>query len=149
MKKFAFRLQRVLKLRETHEKLRRGEFGREQQRLMDEQSRLEFFRSERELQMCEARVVREQPFSIWSQGISCRYLHRIGHVVEYQQSRVQNQEHAVEGARTRYTEARRDTRILEILREKKMDEWKREYLLDEGKLLDEVGSRTSALEETC
>jgi flagellar FliJ protein len=149
VKKFAFRLQRVLHLREIHEKLRLGEFGREQQVLMDEESRLKLFQGERESQISETRTVRAQPFSIWSQGINCRYLQRIGHVVEYQQTRVVTQEQAVEKARARYTEARRDTRVLEILREKKIDEWKRESLLDEAKVLDEVGSRTSALEETC
>ncbi|HEY3295746.1 MAG TPA: flagellar export protein FliJ [bacterium] len=149
MKKFTFRLQKVLALREAREKLRLGEFGREQQKLQDEQARLELFQTEREMQIRDTRSVREQPFSAWSQGISTRYMQRIGRVVDFQQTRVQTQEQALEQARHRYTEARRDTRILEMLREKKVDEWTRENLLDEAKVLDEVGSRNSQPEETC
>jgi len=149
MKKFAFRLQRVLKLREAHEKLRLGEFGFEQKRLLDEQSRLELFQGERELQIRDARSEQAQPFSVWSRWINGRYLERIGRVVEFQETRVQTQEQMVTVARNRYTEARRDTRILEMLREKKMDEWTRETLRDEAKTLDEVGSRKTDAEETC
>jgi flagellar FliJ protein len=141
MKKFAFRLERVLKLREAREKMRLGEFGQEQKKLADEQTRLNLFRDERENQIRETKTVREKPFSIWSQGINCRYLQRIERVVEFQQVRVQSQQQAVEQARSKYTEARRDTRILEMLREKKVDEWARETLLDEAKTLDEAAAR--------
>jgi len=144
MKKFQFRLQRVLKLREANEKLKLGELGREQQRLMDEQTRLELFQGEKELQIRETRAVREQPFSVWAQGINHRYLQRIGRVVEYQQTRVNEQKSAVEEARVTYTEARRETRVLEMLRDKKKEEWTREVLSEEAKELDEVGSRRFA-----
>jgi flagellar protein FliJ len=149
VKKFVFRLQRVLKLREAHEKQRLGEFGREQQRLMEEENKLKLFRTEREMQINEARAERTEPFSAWSQGVSHRYLLRIGNVVDFQQTRVQNQEQSVTRARLRYMDARRDTRILEILREKKTDEWRAESLSEEAKVLDEVGSRKAGGEETC
>jgi flagellar FliJ protein len=148
VKKFAFRLQRVLKLREANEKLKLGEFGREQQKLMDEQTRLRLFEGERDFQLHEVRTARQKEFSVWSQGNGCRYLQRIGRVVEFQSMRVEDQQQSVLHARQIYLDARRDTRVLEMLREKKREEWQVETLLEEGKVLDEIGSRKPDGEES-
>jgi len=69
-------------------------------------------------------------------------------VVEFQTARVEDQQRSVHQARDRYLDARRDTRILERLREKKREEWQVETLLEEGKVLDEVGSRKPSGEES-
>jgi flagellar FliJ protein len=141
MKKFAFRLQRVLDLREAQEKVRLGQLGAEQQRLNQEMQKLDVFKGEQVLQLQEARTGRMAPFSVWSQSQDCRYLGRISRVIDYQTGRVNVQKQSVEIARVNYVEARKDTRVLETLREKKMDEWKLERLREEGNILDEVGSR--------
>jgi flagellar protein FliJ len=149
MKKFAYRLQRVLDLRAAQEQVRLAEFGREQQALIKEQQKLDVFRGEEALQMQEARSERHAPFSIWSQTLDCRYLHRISRVIDYQTGRVEKQKQAVDGARTVYLDAHKETRVLEILREKKLDEWKVDSIRDEYNVLDEVSSRKTGDEELC
>jgi flagellar FliJ protein len=141
MKKFAFRLQRVMDLRVAQEKVKLGQLGSEQQRLNQEIHKLDVFRGEQELQIREVQCERMEPFSVWAQTQNCRYLGRISRVIDFQHGRVQAQERSVESARLKYVEARKDTRVLEILREKKWDEWKLDRLREENKILDEVGSR--------
>jgi flagellar export protein FliJ len=141
VKKFAFRLQRVLDIREAREKLKLAELGREQQRLLAEQQKLRLFETEKENQVSEIRQERSEPFKIWMQTTSQRYLQRVARVVEFQHGRVEEQNVAVVTARDHYVEARRETNVMERLREIKKDEWTHEGLLEEGKVLDEVGSR--------
>lgn len=141
MKRFSFRLQRILDLRAASERARLADFGREQQRLLAEQQKLDLFEGEQTTQIAEMRVGRSQPFAVWWQTMESRYLGRIGHVIEFQQQRVRTQTDCVEGARGRYLSARRDTSVMEKLRGKKLDEWKQDVLQEEGKILDEVGSR--------
>jgi flagellar export protein FliJ len=147
VKKFAFRLQRVLDIRAAREKLKLADFGREQQRLASEQEKLDLFTGEQELQFAQMRASATEPFAAWSQHTNCRYLQRIGRVIEFQEGRVEAQTQAVEGARGRYIEARRDTQALEKLRETHFREWKGEWLRDEARTLDEVGSRKRASSE--
>jgi len=141
MKKFQFRLQRIRDLRLAQEKDKLSEFGKEQQKLSDEKQKLELFRSESQTQVNALREERGRPFTVWNQTISHHYLSRIGRVIDYQQGVIVKQSHSVEEARSRYLDAHRDTTILDKLRDKKHVEWTRDVLREEGKLLDEVGSR--------
>ncbi|MBU0508914.1 flagellar export protein FliJ [bacterium] len=141
MKTFHFRLQRIRDLRHAREKDRLTELGREQKQLAYEEQRLDIFRGEAGSQLNEMKAERGQPFKVWRQTVSLRYMHRVDRVIEYQSARVVEQTHAVEKARDKYLDARRDTSILDRLREKKFGEWKRDELREEGKLLDEIGSR--------
>lgn len=141
MNAFRFRLQRVRDLREAREKDKLTEFGREQRKLGLETERLTMFQSEARQQMDDMRVERMEPFAVWGQTASVRYLSRVEHVIAYQSARVSEQEQMVEQARLRFLDARRETEVLDRLREKHYEEWKRGMLHDEGKLLDEIGSR--------
>jgi flagellar protein FliJ len=141
MKKFNFRLQRVLDIREAREKLKLAELGREQQRLLAEQQKLNLFQSEKDMQVSEIKRQREEPFAVWAQTANQRYLQRVARVVEFQEGRVESQGEEVVAARDRYIVARRDTSVMERLREIKREEWNYEALREEGKVLDEVGSR--------
>jgi flagellar export protein FliJ len=141
MKRFAFRLQRILELRRAREKASLVELGREQQRLALENEKLDLFCNERELQLQETRVGRSKPFTAWAQAVNVRYLNRVGRAIEFQTHAVRRQETSVETARRRFHERRRDTQVLDHLRDKKQDEWRVDVLREEGKILDEVGSR--------
>lgn len=141
MKTFRFRLQRLRDLREAREKDKLTEFGREQRQLGLEEQRLTMFQDEASQQLEEMRVERNQPFAVWGQTASVRYLSRVDHVIDYQSARVAEQGRAVEQARNRFLDARRETEVLDRLREKHFDQWKRDSLREEGKVLDEIGSR--------
>lgn len=141
MKAFKFRLQRLRDLREAREKDKLREFGREQRRLGVEEQRLTMFRGEAAQQMADMRDERNQPFAVWGQRASVSYLSRVDRVIDYQAGRVAEQERVAAQARNRFLEARRETEILERLREKHFDQWRRDALREEGKILDEIGSR--------
>jgi flagellar protein FliJ len=141
MKRFAFRLQRVLDLRHAHEKQKLTELGLEQQRLDQERQKLQLFEQEKETQIADMRAARETPFSAWTQRISNHYTQRVARVVDFQTNRVHGQIQSVETARQRYLDARKDTRVMTRLKEKQLDEWQQDILREEGKILDEIGSR--------
>jgi len=141
VKAFRFRLQRVRDLREAREKDRLTEFGREQRKLGLEKERLTMFRDEAAQQIAEMRGERGEPFPVWAQRVSLSYLGRVDRVIEYQTARVDEQGRTVEQSRERYLEARRETEVLERLREKHFDQWQRDLRREEGKVLDEIGSR--------
>jgi flagellar FliJ protein len=141
MKRFAFRLQKILELRQAHEKASLAEMGRQLQRLTEENQKLDLFRGEREAQLEESRAVRGETFTAWTQSANSRYLHRVGRAIEFQIQAVQKQERCVAAARNRFRERKRDTDVLEQLRDKKRDEWRQELLREENKILDEVASR--------
>lgn len=147
MKRFAFRLQRILDLRRATEEQILAQFGREQMRLRDEQLRLTLFRDEQETQMTEVATDRQEPFTVWSQAATCRYLQRVSRVIEFQSGRVAQQCGQVDAARGVYLRARQDTTILERLREKRHADWLKDELRDEGKILDEIGSPPRDREE--
>lgn len=141
MKRFAFRLQRILELRQAREKACMIELGRERQRLQLENERLHLFQNEQKTQLEETKIDRMQVFQAWSQVANSRYLTRVGRAIDFQTQAVHQQERNVEVARHRYQERRRDTQILDQLREKKRDEWRAETLHEEAVNLDEIGSR--------
>jgi flagellar protein FliJ len=139
MKKFNFRLQRVLNLRAAREKQRLSEFGQQQQVLRREQEKLDLFHGEQQAQLEEMQVSRAREFVAWSFQSGQRYIVRIGRVLEMQTQRVHHQEQAVETARETYLTARRETSVLEHLRERRREEWDKLMLQEEGKVLDDVG----------
>jgi flagellar protein FliJ len=139
MKKFNFRLQRVLNLREASEKQRLNEFGQQQQILRREQEKLDLFHGEQRAQLEEMQVSRAREFVAWSFQSGQRYIVRIGRVLELQTQRVHGQEKVVETARETYLMARRETSVLEHLRERRQEEWDKLMLQEEGKVLDDVG----------
>jgi flagellar export protein FliJ len=141
MKRFAFRLQRILELRRAREKASLAELGRELQRLLQENQKLDLFRGEQEAQIHETRVGRSESFTAWTQAANVRYLQRVGRAIEFQTGIICRQEKNVDAARGRFHERKRDTQVLDQLREKKRDEWRADALREEGKILDEVGSR--------
>ncbi|MFZ5434421.1 MAG: flagellar export protein FliJ [Calditrichota bacterium] len=147
MKAFKFRLQRIRDLREAKEKSKLIEFGKEQQKLSDEQQKLNLFQTEAELQVMDLRTERQQPFRVMDQSTSFRYMNRIARVIDYQNGVVRAQMNSVERARLRYLDAHRDTKVMDRLRNKRFQDWTREMLREEGKVLDEVGTRKQDRDE--
>jgi flagellar protein FliJ len=147
LKKFAFRLQKVLDVRHLHEKEKLGLLGREQKILETEEYKLDLFRRETETHITSVRIEQAQPFKVWSQNLNQSYMRRIKGVVEYQQGQVRNQMQMVETARIRYIEARRDTKTIEQIKEKRHEEWKQEIAREETIQLDEFASRSHAVKE--
>jgi flagellar FliJ protein len=142
MKKFKFRLQRILDIRTVQEKVKFTMLGQQRIKLEKEQVKLDLFEKESASQIDQIRSEKTQPFKAWSQQANMQYLKRLDRVIAYQKGAVENQEEAVARARGNYVKAHRDTESLEKIQEKKQNEWKTETLREEGLVLDEHGSRT-------
>jgi flagellar FliJ protein len=149
MKKFSFRLQKVLDLREAVERKKLGEFGSEQIRLDHEKEKLGLFCREEETHVQAVRTEQAQPFRVWTQKANHQYLKRIEWVIEFQEGQVQTQTRAVATARLNYIEARRDTRTIEQLRTQKLQEWTIESSREEDKMLDEFAGRMHSGGKEC
>jgi flagellar protein FliJ len=142
MKKFSFRLQRVMDVRAATEKMKLAEFGKQQQILLQEQAKLDLFKNEELYQYGAMQSERQKAFSAWMFAVGNNYMRRLGKVIDFQSQRVYTQQNSVAAARNVYLDARRDTAILEKLREKKREEWRQGELLSETVLLDEVAANS-------
>jgi flagellar export protein FliJ len=142
MKKFKFRLQRVLDIRTVQEKAKLTALGQERIKLDSEQRKLDIFVRESGAQIEQIRQEQSQPFRCWTQQTNSRYLKRLDRVIQFQKNAVNEQEKQVLRARSKYEKAHRDTESLEKVHDKKVDEWKLEVNREECIELDEHGTRS-------
>jgi len=133
MKKFKFRLQRVLDFRKI--------FKREKQRVLNEKNhalnmakeRLDFLNS------CEREnlIKQEQILNVAEVELSANYAARLREEIVHQRLAIIHAEDEVEKALAEYIEAAKEEKALIKLKEKKISEY-REYLdVEERKALDD------------
>jgi flagellar export protein FliJ len=148
LKKFDFRLRRVLDIRALQEKVKLTELGRERSKLADEERKLELFKRESDSQLEQIRNEQSREFPTWSQQANLRYLTRLSNVIRFQQNSVSTQSDSVTRVRGEFTDARKRTESLERMQEKKLSEWKQDAIKEEGKRLDEHGARRQSTGES-
>jgi flagellar FliJ protein len=144
MKKFNFRLQRVLDIRTVQEKAKLTTLGQERLKLEGEQRKLDIFVRESGAQIEQIRQEQSQPFRCWTQQANNRYLKRLDRVIRFQKRAVTEQERQVANARGIYEKAHRETEALIKIHDKKVVEWKHDAGREECIELDEHGSRSHA-----
>lgn len=144
MKRFEFRFQRVLALKETLEEARRAELGAavavlnreaEELRRLQEQRRDYRSRSER-----LPRAVLNPPLL----AINTSYLQRLQREIGEQGERLARAQGVVDERRRRLLAATKERRVFEILREKALEAHRREHNRQERIFLDEVGEQLHA-----
>lgn len=141
MKRFRFAFERLLKLRKSQVEMRSAELGQERLKLDQEMHKLKLFRSEADAQVAEMRTARLDSFCAGDQCVGAKYLARVGRVIDFQQGAVGRQQSRVEVAQARLIGARRDTQIMEKLKDKKQAEWQAVTSREETAQLDEIGVR--------
>ena len=141
MKRFNFRFQRILKIKERMEEARKIALGKviavlnlEQERLADlEQTRMLYRQGGREL------LALQLDPSLLSLNVS--YLQRLQREIQEQRVRIQQVEKAVEEKRQELVEATKERRVYEILKERAVEDYRREQKRQERIMLDEVGGQ--------
>jgi flagellar FliJ protein len=133
MKKFSFRLQNVLELREREEEEKERLLGTATARLLSAKGALAMLEGKRE---------QNQPGSddeslVYMSGL---YLARLLHEIEQAAQFVQQCEAEVEAAREEYIRAHRAAESLRKLRQKKLDEYNKALEAHEEKFLDEIST---------
>lgn len=83
---------------------------------------------------------RQSPFEVWNFTADTRYRVRVGEAKVSQAGRIQHATQQEEVRRQDLTQARRQTRVLEKLRELRHADWKLEVSRQEDKLLDEIAT---------
>lgn len=133
MKRFNFRLQRVLEIRERfrdemRQELVQRNFERDRERNILADLDQEFLRS---------KVKEGGTYSAGEMVLVGDYSARLQEQIEQQRARVLAAQEAAERARERYIEASKESQALEKLKEKRQQEYVEQTLKEEGAQLDE------------
>ena len=144
MKRFTFRLQRILDIREQIRDEARQELGRRNAILAQEQSILAGLEAElNRLTGASDGIVTAGELLLTN-----AYALRVQKLIEQQAVKVEEARQAVIQAQERYIQANKDARALEMLKEKKRAEYDQEVLKEEINQLDEVAMQRASSRET-
>jgi flagellar FliJ protein len=137
MKRFKFRLQRILDIREQIRDEARQELGRRNAVLAHEQSVLWGLEAELlRLNAGENGIVTASELLLTG-----AYAQRIQKLIEQQALKVEEARKAVVEAQERYIQANKDAKALEMLKDKRRAEYDHEVLKEEINQLDEVATQ--------
>ena len=137
MKPFAFGLQKVLNLRKYYEDEAKIELGRAVSVLADIEAKLLALAAER------ARAAAAQ-FAPGNNAVMIQqymyYLLRLDNIEEILLNDKLLAEQKVEEAREAFLEASRERKVLDKLKDKRQEEYHKEWLDEETKVLDDISS---------
>ena len=133
MKRFNFRLQRVLEIRERYRDEVRQELVQRNFELDRERSIL----ADLDQEFLRSKVEEGGTYSASEMVLVGAYSTRLQQQIEQQRLRVIAAERATEEARERYIEASKESQALEKLKEKRRQEYVEQTLKEEGIQLDE------------
>lgn len=140
MKRFRFRLQRILDIREQIRDEARQELGRRNAELAHEESVLRGLEGElARLQASGDGIVTAGEYLLMG-----AYAMRVQKLIEQQYLRIEEARKLVIAAQEKYIQANKDARALELLKEKKREEYDQEILREEINQLDEVATQRAA-----
>ena len=141
MKRFRFRLQTLLDMKQRREdELARkvaeknDEIIRADKDLLKGRDRLARFQAEEKKQ----RAVALSPLLL---RLSVLHRHNLQRDIEDQGRRIAGLKQELEAAVRSLTEAKKERRALEILRDKKREQWKLDYMQEERKFTDDVSQK--------
>ncbi|MCL2093277.1 MAG: flagellar export protein FliJ [Treponema sp.] len=135
MRPFRFNLQKILDLRIYDEEEAKIELGRATGVLVDLENRIKALAAER------ARTAASQFDGANSAAMIQQYMYyllRLDNLKEELLSEAAQAELKVEEAREAYLAASRERKVLDMLKERKQKEHRKEMLLEETKVLDDV-----------
>jgi flagellar FliJ protein len=143
MKRFTFRLQRILDIREQIRDEARQELGRRNALLAQEQSVL----ARLEAELLRLNGASDGIVTAGNLLLTGAYALRVQKMIEQQSVKVEEARKAVVQAQERYIQANKDARALEMLRDKKRAEYDQEVLKEEINQLDEVAMQRASSRE--
>lgn len=143
MKKFQFRLERLLNIKINKEKLLTEELARLTNRRNSHQDvKLHF---EKELEEERATFMEKQSFSSESFEREQHYIQYVRNQIYHQELMIKDYELKMDKKREEIIENRKEIRVLERLKEKKFEEYAYEVMMDDRKLMDEIANQRGAM----
>jgi len=138
MKRFAFRLQRVLDVKNTIEEVKRRDFlaaDNEYRKKIDElkENYLELSRYQDQLKTKSREEISTQVLNLYYS-----YFNVLAGRIEYQKKLIELARQEMEKKREHLIAAVKERKILEKLKEKQFGQYQKEFGAEEQKMLDEV-----------
>lgn len=134
MKRFRFRLQRVLDIRDQIRDEARQELGRRNAELAHQQNILRGLEEE----LARLQPGKDGTLTAGELMLMGAYALRVQQLIEQQLVRVEEARREVVVAQEKYIQANKDAKALEMLKDKKRAEYDQETLKEEINQLDEV-----------
>jgi flagellar protein FliJ len=141
MKRFRFRLDALLDIKiRAEEEIKKelakknGELLKTRREIQEINGRLESFFSEEKKQ-------RLRTLDLLALRFSISYSRQLQKDIVFRQKVMDGIMEDIEQLRIRFAKARKECRILEILKEKKLGRWKKEYRMEEQKFTDDISQK--------
>ena len=140
-KRFQFPLQTLLRQRELVEERRKRELADALRRVDEERLRLEDFRKEREATQTELNAVYRDASRFGEVVDVMRYMTMLDREIHASGERLKGLEAEADKRRAALVVAQRERRVVELVKERKFEEWKREVAREEQKRVDDMAIR--------
>ena len=142
MAKFRYRMQSILNIKYQLENQAKMDLGRAQVRLMEEQKKLQTLIDRKEAYLEEGRRMRSKTLHVSELRDNSNAVSVMDEMIDRQKEQVAKAEEAVEAARVRLQEVMQERKMHERLKEKALEQFRREENAAEFKSVDELTSYT-------
>lgn len=140
MAKFIYRMQSLLDIQYQLEDQAKMELGRAQLRLLTEEEKRDGLIARKEAYLEEGRKMRSDAVHVDDLRDNRNAVLIMDEMIEAQKKQVALAEELVEEARRKLTEVMQERKMHERLKEKALEQFRREELAAEGKAVDELTS---------
>lgn len=142
MAKFRYRMQSILNIKYQLENQAKMDLGRAQVRLMEEEEKLQALIDRKEAYLEEGRQMRSKTLHVSELRDNSNAVSVMDEIIDRQEEQVARAEEDVEAARVRLQEVMQERKMHERLKEKALEQFKREENAAEFKAVDELTSYT-------
>lgn len=142
MAKFRYRMQSILNIKYQLENQAKMDLGRAQVRLMEEEEKLQTLIDRKEAYLEEGRRMRSKTLHVSELRDNSNAVSVMDEMIDRQKEQVAKAEEAVETARVRLQEVMQERKMHERLKEKALEQFRREENAAEFKSVDELTSYT-------
>lgn len=142
MAKFRYRMQSILNIKYQLENQAKMDLGRAQVRLMEEEEKLQALIDRKEAYLEEGQQMRSKTLHVSELRDNSNAVSVMDEIIDRQEEQVARAEEDVEAARVRLQEVMQERKMHERLKEKALEQFKREENVAEFKAVDELTSYT-------
>ena len=142
MAKVRYRMQSILNIKYQLENQAKMDLGRAQVRLMEEEEKLQTLIDRKEAYLEEGRRMRSKMLHVSELRDNSNAVSVMDEMIDRQKEQVAKAEEAVEAARVRLQEVMQERKMHERLKEKALEQFRREENAAEFKSVDELTSYT-------
>ena len=136
MAKFRYRMQSILNIKYQLENQAKMDLGRAQVRLMEEEEKLQTLIDRKEAYLEEGRRMRSKTLHVSELRDNSNAVSVMDEMIDRQKEQVAKAEEAVEAARVRLQEVMQERKMHERLKEKALEQFRREENAAEFKSVD-------------